>query len=90
MTRRGFWVRMAFAAAIDLFDATLGRALPFVPWEEGVALLLLAPLWGWAALAYLWELAELTEQLDGVVPTATLIGLFVGWRRGLLLPGRRP
>lgn len=89
MTRRGFWVRMLIALAIDAFDATLGRALPLVPWEEGFVVLLLAPLWGWASLAYLWELADLTEQIDGFVPTATMIGLLVGWRRGLLRPGRR-
>lgn len=84
MTRRGFFLRLALSAGIDLFDFTVGRGLFLVPWEEGVGAAALLPLWGWAGLLYLVEFADLTEQFDGFIPTATLIGLVTGWRRGLL------
>jgi hypothetical protein len=40
-------------------------------------------------LLYLGELADFTEQVDGFIPTATLIGLYVGWREGFLLGKKR-
>lgn len=85
MTRTGFFIRLALSLAIDIADFTIGRALFPVPWEEGVGAAILFLLWGPAGLVYLWELADLTEQLDGFIPTATLIGLYVGWREGHLL-----
>lgn len=61
---------------IDLFDMTIGRALFVVPFSGeiiGVAA-------GWAmfgpkALFYLFEGVDPTEQLDGFIPTATIIAL---------------
>lgn len=84
MTKKGYWLRMAAALGIDLLDFTVGRAGFVIPWEEGVGALILAPLWGWASLLYLTELADFTEQVDAFIPTATAIGLLVGWRKGLL------
>jgi hypothetical protein len=85
MTRAGFLFRMAVSVAIDVADLTVGRLMFPVPWEEGAGAVILFFLWGPAGLAYLWELADMTEQIDAFVPTATLIGLYVGWREGLLI-----
>ena len=37
----------------------------------------------WAA-ALAFGIAGVTDQIDGFIPTATLIGLYVGWREGHL------
>jgi hypothetical protein len=90
MTRTGFLWRLAASVAIDLADFTLGRALFALPWEEGVGAVVMGLLWGPLGLLYIAELADFTEQLDAFVPAATLIGLFVGWREGLLFGPRKP
>ncbi|UPT62350.1 MAG: hypothetical protein M0D54_18600 [Hyphomonadaceae bacterium JAD_PAG50586_4] len=45
---------------------------------------MLFALWGPAGLANLWELFDVTDQVDSFIPTATLIALYVGWREGHL------
>jgi hypothetical protein len=86
MTRAGYFMRLAVSLAIDIADMTLGRLFIGVPGFFGdiVGGGLLYLLWGPAGLAYLWEMADVTEQIDGFIPTATLIGLYVGWRNGML------
>lgn len=85
MTRRGYWLRMAVAVAIDLLDFTYGRIPILGTVGEGVGALINLALWGPVGLVYLGELADFTEQIDGFIPTATLIGLYVGWRKGFIL-----
>lgn len=89
MTRTGYFLRLAFSVAIDLADFTLGRIPIFGSLNDGVGTAVLFLMWGPMGLANLWELADVTDQLDGFVPTATLIALFVGWRQGFL-GGRKP
>ncbi len=80
MTRTGFYVRLALSVAIDVFDLTLGRVPVLGSVEEGAGALILTVLWGPAGLLYLGELADVTDQIDAFLPTATLIALVVGWR----------
>lgn len=87
MTRRGYFLRLALSAVIDIADFTLGRIPIFGSVTEGVGTVVLFALWGPAGLAYLWELADFTEQADAFVPTATLIALYVGWRQGMFGKG---
>lgn len=84
MTRTGFFIRLAISVVLDLLDFTVGRALFAVPWEEGAGAALTTILWGPAGIAYLLELVDVTEQIDAFIPMATLIGLWVGWRKGFL------
>jgi len=82
MTRRGYFLRLAFSIVIDLFDFTLGRIPGFGSVTDGVGTVVLYAMWGPAGLANLWELADFTDQVDGFIPTSTLIALYVGWRQG--------
>lgn len=84
MTRTGFFWRLAISVIIDLADFTLGRIPILGTVEDGVGGIVATALWGPAGLAYFWELADFTDQIDGFIPTATLIGLYVGWREGHL------
>lgn len=87
MTRRGYFLRLAFSIVIDLLDFTLGRIPLFGTVTDGVGTVVLFALWGKVGLAYAWEVVDFTDQFDGFIPTATLIGLYVGWRQGMF--GRR-
>jgi hypothetical protein len=84
MTRRGFFLRLAFSIVIDLFDFTLGRIPIFGAVTEGVGTVVLYALWGPAGLVNLLELFDFTEQADAFIPTATLVALYVGWKEGHL------
>ena len=84
MTRRGFYLRLAFSIAIDIFDFTLGRIPIFGTVTEGVGTAVLFAMWGPAGLANLWEVVDFTDQADAFIPTATLVALYVGWREGHL------
>ncbi|HYD86354.1 MAG TPA: hypothetical protein VEA80_02665 [Vitreimonas sp.] len=87
MTRRGYFLRLAFSMLIDVLDFTLGRIPIFGTVTDGVGTAVLFLLWGKAGLAYAWEVVDITDQLDGFIPTATLIALWVGWKQGMF--GRR-
>jgi hypothetical protein len=87
MTRQGYFLRLAFSVVIDLFDFTLGRLPIFGTVTDGVGTVVLFAMWGPAGLLNLWELLDFTEQADAIIPTATLVALYVGWRQGFF--GRR-
>lgn len=89
MTRRGFYWRLALSVAIDVMDFTMGRIPIFGTVTDGVGTLVLYLLWGPAALVNLWEVADVTDFVDGFIPTATLVALYVGWREGHILGGPR-
>ncbi len=78
-------IRLALCVAFDLFDLTFGRVVVAGTAFEGLGAAILFLLWGPIGLTYLWEVIDITDQIDGFVPTATLIALYVGWRKGLLV-----
>lgn len=84
MTRRGYFLRLAFSVVIDIFDFTLGRIPIFGSVTEGVGTVVLYAMWGPAGLVNLLELFDFTEQADAFIPTATLVALYVGWKEGHL------
>lgn len=90
MTRTGYFARLAFSVVIDLFDFSLGRALFFGSVTEGVGTVVLLAMWGPIGLVNLAELVDFSEQIDGFIPTATLIALYVGWRQGHLTGRANP
>ncbi len=90
MTPQGFLVRLGICLLIDLADLTAGRLLALVPFEEIPISMVLVLLFGWKGLFALGELADLTEQIDAFIPTATLIGLWAGWDAGVFGRGSPP
>jgi hypothetical protein len=83
MTPQGFLVRLGLCVLIDLADFTAGRLLGFVPFEELPITAILVLLFGWKGFFALGELADLTEQIDAFIPSATMIALWAGWDSGL-------
>ena len=70
------WFKIAFCMCCDLFDMTVGRMLLGVSiFTDIVSALVMFLLWGPRGLFALWEVLDPTEQLDGFVPTNTIIAL---------------
>lgn len=91
MTRRGYFIRLAISILIDILNATVGH-IPFVIGEaqDGISAGALFVLWGPVGLISLWELGDPTEIIDGLIPTATLIALYVGWKKGFIFRKNPP
>jgi hypothetical protein len=87
MTRRGYYLRLAFSVLIDVLDFTLGRVPIFGTVTDGVGTIVLWAMWGPAGLVNLLEVVDFTDFFDGFVPTATLIALYVGWKHGMFGKG---
>lgn len=84
MSRRGYFIRLAISVAIDVIDFTFGRVPGIGSIEDGLGVVVLVGLWGPVGLLSLWEVAEVTEFVDANVPSATLIALAVGWKKGFI------
>lgn len=69
------WAKLLVAVILDVLDFTVGR----IPGFELIFDLIMAAaavaMFGWTGLFALWEAADPTGQLDGFVPTLTLIAL---------------
>ena len=89
MTRTGYFWRLALSVLIDIADFTLGRIPVFGTVNDGVGTVVLVALWGPVGLTNAWELVDFTDQIDGFIPTATIIALYVGWRHGFFGKGSR-
>jgi hypothetical protein len=71
-----WWIKFAIAVAVDLFDMTVGRFLFVVPYSgEIIGTAVAVALFGWKGLFYLAEVIDPSEQIDGFIPTCTLIAL---------------
>jgi hypothetical protein len=69
-------MKLFFAILIDLFDFTIGRFLFVVPFSgEIIGVFFCFLMFGPRALLYALEAFDPTEQIDGFIPTATLIAL---------------
>jgi hypothetical protein len=68
--------KFAVCIAVDLFDFTIGRLLFPVPFVgEVIGCAICASMFGWGGVFYALEAIDFTEQLDGFIPTATIIAL---------------
>lgn len=69
-------LKLIICILVDAFDMTIGRLLFPVPFAgEIVGAVVASAMFGWKGMLYLFEMIDPTEQLDGFVPTATLIAL---------------
>lgn len=72
---RSDMAKLVIAIILDLIDFTIGRipgAEIFVDAGLGVAAI---GLFGWPGLFAFWELADPSGQIDGFVPTLTMIAI---------------
>lgn len=67
----------------DAADFTIGRIPGFGTLFDIAGMLLAIILWGAPGVLAIWEVFDVTDQLDAEVPTLTLIGLLT------LFTGRR-
>ncbi|MFZ4409934.1 MAG: hypothetical protein ACOYOH_21495 [Paracraurococcus sp.] len=71
-----WWLKFSICVMYDLFDMTVGRFLFVVPFaSELVGMALCCAMFGWEGLFYGLEALDPTEQIDGFIPTATIIAL---------------
>jgi len=70
------WAKFTICVVFDLFDFTIGRLLLGVSLltEIGTAAIMFV-LWGPIGLLAIFEAVDITEQLDGFIPTNTLIAI---------------
>ena len=67
--------KLVAAIVLDIADFTVGRIVGFGTGFDVVLAGLGFALFGWKGLVQLWEVAEPTDQIDGFVPTLTLVAL---------------
>lgn len=67
--------KLVISIVIDLLDFTVGRMFGFGLLFDAMSVAIAVYFWGPTGLFALWELADPSEQVDGFVPTLTLIAL---------------
>lgn len=68
-------LKLILSVALDILDFTVGR-IPGLELPVDILLGVAAVMmWGWAGVFAFWEAADLTGQVDGFVPTLTIIAL---------------
>ena len=69
------FAKLIIAIALDVADFTIGRLLGVGMVMDVVFAAVAFVLWGPVGLMALWEALDPSEQIDGFVPTMTLIAL---------------
>ena len=67
--------KLGIAMFLDLLDFTIGRLLGFGIFFDLGCALITAALWGKRGWWCLLEVLDITEQIDGFIPSCTLIAL---------------
>ncbi|MEZ5895372.1 MAG: hypothetical protein R3C40_08450 [Parvularculaceae bacterium] len=68
-------MKLVIAIALDIIDFTAGRILGAGTLMDIAFAVIAFFLWGPVGLFALWEALDPSEQIDGFVPTMTLIAL---------------
>lgn len=68
-------IKLVVALLLDTADFFVGRIPGFGVAFDAVLTAIGFALFGWKGLTQLWEMVDLTEQIDGFVPTLTLMAL---------------
>jgi hypothetical protein len=69
------YAKLAIAILLDILDFTVGRIPGFEIIVDATLGVFAVALWGWPGLIAFWEMADPTGQIDGFVPTMTLLAL---------------
>lgn len=67
--------KLLISVLLDILDFTIGRMVGAGMVTDLVFAAIAVVMWGPAGLAAFWELLDPSEQIDGFVPTMTLIAL---------------
>ncbi|MEE9329404.1 MAG: hypothetical protein V3V30_04635 [Parvularculaceae bacterium] len=67
--------KLILAIVLDLVDFTLGRMFGFGMLVDVVMVFVAYIMFGPLGLAQAWEMLEPTDQIDGFVPTFTILAL---------------
>ena len=67
--------KLVIAIVLDILDFTIGRIPGFELVFDAILGVTAVALWGLPGLLAFWELGDPTGQIDGFVPTLTLIAL---------------
>lgn len=82
--------KLLLAVLLDVLDFTLGRIIGAGTIVDLIFGAIAFVLWGPVGLIAFWEALDPTDQIDGFVPTMTLIALSqMGRRRAKKLPDDR-
>lgn len=73
--RRTAYLKLVVAIILDLADAFIGRLIGFGTVFDLALTVVAFLMFGPKGLLQLWELVEPTDQIDGFVPTLTLLAL---------------
>ncbi|MGV6819512.1 MAG: hypothetical protein ACWA5T_03330 [Parvularcula sp.] len=68
-------IKFLIAIALDIVDFTAGRLFGIGIVSNFVLTIAGVGLFGWRGLIHLWEFIDPTHQIDGFVPTLSLIAL---------------
>lgn len=80
------WLKFGLCAAFDLWDFTLGHAMIGVGTiTDLLSAAFLVFLWGPVGLLALWEALDVSEQIDGFVPSDLIVAVL-----GSVLARRKP
>ena len=69
------YAKLAIAVVLDILDFTVGRIPGFEIIVDAALGVFAVILFGWPGIIAFWELADPTGQIDGFVPTMTLLAL---------------
>ena len=68
-------LKFAISIIWDILDFTIFRILAFGTFADAISIPIAYTLWGPIGVLAAWELVDLTDQVDGFIPTITIIGL---------------
>ncbi len=71
-------IKFIIAIIWDVLDFTIGRIPAFGTLFDIIGTFLALVLWGSAGVMALWEVVDITDQVDAEIPTLTLIGILTG------------
>lgn len=68
-------IKLIIAIILDIADFVIGRIPGWGTIFDFILALIGFAMFGWKGLAQAWEIFDPTDQVDGFVPTLTLIAL---------------
>ena len=68
--------KLFISVTFDFWDFTFGRIPVLGTINDIVGMFVGMALWGFPGLLQGWEIIDITDQVDGFVPTLTIVGIY--------------